>query len=92
VISKLVRLGQDADADVAEQLISDALASAVSAFDGFGRDVCRVAGPRSIDPTRAAAISFQNIEGARQRVQDLFSVDIASPLTPGGMDARSFVL
>ena len=26
-------------------------------------------------------MSFQNIEGARQRIQDLFSVDIASPLT-----------
>jgi hypothetical protein len=83
VISKLVRLCQDADADVAEQLISDALENAVSAFDGFGREVCRVAGPRSKDPTKAASISFQNIEGARQRVQDLFSVDIASPLTPG---------
>ena len=83
MISKLVRLGQGADADVAEQLISDALENAVSAFDGFGREVCRVAGPRSNDPAKAASISFQNIEGARMRVQDLFSVDIASPLTPG---------
>jgi hypothetical protein len=82
VISKLVRLGQDADADVAEPLISDALENAVSAFDGFGREVCRVAGPRSNDPTKAASISFQNSEGARQRVQDLFGVDIASLLAP----------
>jgi hypothetical protein len=49
VISKLVQLGQNADADVAEQLISDALENAVSAFDGFRREVCRV-GPRSKDP------------------------------------------
>jgi hypothetical protein len=83
VISKLVRLGQDADADVAEQLISDALENAVSAFDGFGREVCRVADPRSTDPAKASLISFQNIEGARHRVQDLFSVDIASTPTPG---------
>jgi hypothetical protein len=33
VISKLVRLGQDADADVAEQLISDTPENAVSSFD-----------------------------------------------------------
>jgi hypothetical protein len=64
-------------------LISDALENAVSAFDGSGREVCRVAGQRSKDPTKATSISFQNIEGARQRVQDLFSVDLASPLTPG---------
>jgi hypothetical protein len=50
VISKLVQLGQNADADVAEQLISDALENAVSAFDGFRREVCRVGGPRSKDP------------------------------------------
>jgi hypothetical protein len=83
VISKLIQLGQNADADLAEQLISDALVNAVSAFDGFGREVCRLAAPRSKDPTKATSISFQNIEGARQRVRDLFSIDIASPLTHG---------
>lgn len=81
VISKLIRLGETADGDLAEQLISDALENAVSAFDGFGREVCRVAASRSVDPAKATSISFQSIEGARQRVQDLFNVDIASPLT-----------
>ena len=47
VISKLIRLVQDADADIAEQLISDALENAVSAFDGVGREVCRVAASRT---------------------------------------------
>jgi hypothetical protein len=83
VISKLVQLGQGADPDVAEQVISDGLENAVSAFDGFGREVCRVAGPRSKDPTKAVSISFQNIDAARERLQDLLGVDIASPLTPG---------
>jgi hypothetical protein len=46
------------------------------------RPKCRRRCRGAVDPTKAAAISFQNIEGARQRVQDLFGVDIASPLTP----------
>jgi hypothetical protein len=82
VISKLIRLGEQADADVADQVISDALENAVSAFDGFGREVCRIAAPRSSDPQKAVSISFQNVEAARQRVRDLFSVDMASALSP----------
>ena len=84
VISKLIRLGEsaDADTDVASQLVTDALENAVSAFDGFGREVCRVAASRSADPAKAAAISFQNLEGSRQRVQDLFGLDISTPLRP----------
>jgi hypothetical protein len=83
VISKLIRLGETTDgAELAEQLISDALENAVSAFDGFGREVCRITAERSIDPAKATSISFQNIEGARQRVHDLFRIDIAAPLAP----------
>jgi hypothetical protein len=40
-----------------------------------------VAASKSSDSAKAAAISFQSIESARQRVQDLFGVDLASPLT-----------
>ena len=82
VILKLLRLGEGAEPDVVEQLTSDAVENAVSAFDGFGREVCRIAAPRSIDPAAAAEISFQNIDAARRRVQQLFQVDIAAALSP----------
>jgi hypothetical protein len=82
VISKLILLGEGADADVVSQLTTDALENAVSTFDGFGREVCRVAAPQCSDPAKAAAISFQSIEGARQRILDLFGFDFASKLTP----------
>jgi hypothetical protein len=82
VILKLLRLGEGAEPDVAEQLISDAIENAVSAFDGFGREVCRIAADRSSEPKAAADISFQNIDGARKRVQDLFQVDISASLSP----------
>src|SRR5207247_8509293 len=69
VISKLERLGQDADADVAEQLMSDALENAVSALDGFGPEVCRLAGPARKDPPHATSLPHQNLGGARHRIQ-----------------------
>jgi hypothetical protein len=40
-----------------------------------------VAASRSTDPQKAASISFQNIKGARNNIQQLFNIDIAAPLT-----------
>lgn len=43
----------------------------VSAFDGFGRQVCL---------QKAADIHFQNLSGARRRVQETFGTDFADVL------------
>jgi hypothetical protein len=45
----------------------------VSAFDGFGREVCR---------QKAADIHFQNLAAARRRVQEAFRFDFADILSP----------
>ena len=81
VIEKIVRLAGQAESEVVEHVTQDALENAVSAFDAFGREVSRVAAPRSTDPQKAASISFQNINGARNNIQQLFNIDIAAPLT-----------
>lgn len=53
----------------------------MSAFDGFGRAICRVHAKASADPAKVEKMSFQNLEGAKQNVKELFRVDIAAGLT-----------
>jgi hypothetical protein len=57
---------------MAEHLVGDALENVVSAFDGFGRELCS---------QKAADIRFQNIIGARRRVQEAFGFDFASEVS-----------
>jgi hypothetical protein len=57
--------------ELSETLIADALAGVVSAFDGFGRELC----------TQCDKPSFQNLEGARKRVQQGYGFDMVDCLT-----------
>jgi hypothetical protein len=89
---KQLALAATLDGDLAAQLVADALENGVSAFDGFGREVCRVHAGKSSNPAKAEAVSFQNLVGAQKNVQALFGVDLASGLPAGEWDAlcRSF--
>jgi hypothetical protein len=69
---KKLALAESVDRDLAETIISDALAGIVSALDGFGRELC------SDGDNRA---SFQNLEGGRKRVQQKFGFDMADAVT-----------
>ncbi len=66
------------NADLAQHLIEDALANCVSAFDGFGRESCRVRASMSTNAQRAASLSFQNLDRASAAVKNLFGVDLAT--------------
>lgn len=77
LVEKELALAVTVERDLATHLIGDALENAVAAFDGFGREACRVHAAVSSDPKKAEAISFQNLNGARQRVQDCFGFDLA---------------
>jgi len=68
---KELALAESADKDLADHLVGDALENLVSAFDGFGREVCW---------QKAADIHFQNLSGARRRVQEAFGIDFADGL------------
>jgi hypothetical protein len=69
---KELALAVTADADLAQHLIDDALENVVSAFDGFGREICS---------QKSADIRFQNLSGARRRVQEAFGFDFADELS-----------
>lgn len=68
---KLV-LAESVDGELAETVVADALAGVVSAFDGFGRELC------SRGETKA---SFQNLDGGRTRVLREFSFDMTETLS-----------
>ena len=69
---KELSLAASVEADLAEHLIGDALENVVSAFDGFGREICSQKG---------SDIRFQNMTGARRRVLETFAFDFADELS-----------
>jgi hypothetical protein len=74
---KLVEFSTHNQSDLATQLVGDALANAVSSFDGFGRETCRVHAARATTPAKAENISFQSLSGARTNFLQLFGKDFA---------------
>lgn len=76
VTRKQINLARDLDdSDLRRQVLEDALENCVSAFDGFGREACRIRAAKSRNPSRAQALSFQNLTNAARQVQELFDVD-----------------
>jgi hypothetical protein len=75
---KELALAEAAEKELADYLIGDALENVVSAFDGFGREVCS---------QKAADIRFQNIAGARRRVKETFGFDFADGLDTDDWEA-----
>lgn len=71
LIEKQVALADKTDEqELSLYLLSDALENVVSAFDSFGRELCRLQNP----PQK---ISFQNIVGARDVLLKLYAFDLS---------------
>lgn len=81
LVRKILAVAETQEAQVAQHLVENALEDCVSAFDGFGREMCRVFAAKSDKPEKAAEIRFQNITAARDRVKEQFSVDFAATTT-----------
>ena len=75
---KELALAESVDKELATHLIGDALENVVSAFDGFGRETCA---------RKGSDIQFQNLVGARRRVQDALALDFADVLAPDQWDS-----
>jgi hypothetical protein len=82
LVEKLLAVAETQEPPLAQHLIENALEDCVSAFDGFGRETCRVFAPKAVKPEKAAEIRFQNIAAARERVREQFSVDFAATAEP----------
>jgi hypothetical protein len=66
------------DKELSDHLVGDALENVVSAFDGFGREVC---------VQKGSDIHFQNLSGARRKVQEIFGFDFSDVLGPTEWDS-----
>lgn len=82
VVGKMLGLAMGAEKALAEKLIENAMEDCVSAFDGFGRELCQVHANKARNPARAEKISFQNLEGARTGFLDLFGIDMSADVAP----------
>jgi hypothetical protein len=80
--AKEITMAATAEPDLAEYLINDSLENAVAAFDGFGREACRVRVHAATKPTQAENLRFQNLNGAQRNVQSLFGFDLANGVSP----------
>lgn len=75
LVRKQLALSEAVEQDLAEYLVRNALEDVVSAFDGFGRELCA---------RKSSDIRFQNIAAARRRVSETFGFDFADQLDPEG--------
>jgi len=82
LVEKLLAVAETQESQVAQHLIENALEDCVSAFDGFGRETCRVFASKAVKPEKAAEIRFQNIVGSRDRVMEQFGIDFAATALP----------
>lgn len=82
VVGKMLDLATGAETALAEKLIENALEDCVSAFDGFGRELCRIYANKSRNPAQAAKLNFQNLESTRTGFLDLFGIDLSAGVTP----------
>ena len=80
LVEKMVAVAETQELQVAQSLIQNSLEDCVSAFDGFGRELCRVHAEEASDPVKVDKVSFQNLGGARQNVGALFDIDFAAGL------------
>jgi hypothetical protein len=67
---------------LAEKLFENALEDCVSAFDGFGRELCRLHANRARNPAKVEKMSFQNLEGAKSTFLELFGIDLSAEVAP----------
>ena len=81
IVEKMLALAESSEKIIKEKLIENALEDAVSAMDGYGRELCKVFANKSTNPVKTSNLSFQNITGVQSNLVQLFSVDISAAVT-----------
>ena len=78
---KEIELAAKAELSFADHLSGDALENAVSAFDGFGREVCRVYSERTGQPGKSKPLSFQNLQNVRDTLEISYGLNFSVSIT-----------
>lgn len=82
LVEKMLGLASEVNEEMSKRLIENALEDCVSAFDGFGRELCRIYARKATDPVKAERVSFQNLEGAEKNVSKLFGFNLSELVPP----------
>lgn len=80
IAGKMLLMAGALEGQIADQLVGNALEDAVSAFDGFGRQLVSVYAGKSGKPEPAAKMSFQNLTKSREAIRRQFGFDYGSTL------------
>lgn len=76
LVRKMMDLAKSADAEISVKVIENALEDCISAFDGFGRELCRIHASKSKFPDKINKISFQSLGGAKDGLKNHFKFDL----------------
>jgi hypothetical protein len=81
LVLKMLDMASSAEGEMLNRMVENSLEDCVSAFDGFGREVCRLHANKATDPAKAERVSFQNLQGAKDNLNTLFNVDLTAGLS-----------
>lgn len=91
IVEKMINLSDEYEKSISQKLIENALKEAVSSFDGFGRELCKIYSIKSNNPKMAQAISFQNISNSKDKIIRLFGIDISKSISAGEWTAMAIL-
>ena len=80
VVRKMLDLAESHDGDLRVTLIENALVYCVSAFDAFGRELCRVHADRTSSPAIMNRMRFQNLVHAQAELHAI-GVEMTATIT-----------
>lgn len=78
IVLKMTQMASSSPAEISEKLLENALEDCISAFDGFGREICTLLSKRG--EGKGDKIKFQNIIVARDNFEKEFKIDFSSAI------------
>ena len=83
IVGKMLEMASDQEEPLlAERLCENALEDCISAFDGFGRELCRIHATKARIPAQAEKLSFQSLDNVKRVFWDLFGADLSAAVEP----------
>ena len=79
----MLELAEQTEEPIRRSLIENGLEDAVSSFDGFGRELCRLHAEAAVATEMAATISFQNLPRAAKKIAEAYQLDLTNVLETG---------
>lgn len=76
LVQKMMDFAKSADKEISKKIVENALEDCISAFDGFGRELCKIHNSKSKLPDKVNKISFQSLDGAKDGIRNHFELNL----------------